>query len=135
MKKKALMSLVLLIVIGTSAVFAQSQGKYNLEIYNISEATYNTLERLANDPKQTREEDYLLVRTTNTTALRSKDLGLSFDQVKQKLQSIDSNTNSQLRKGIDGLMQDAQQRWGFQAWAYSTGSAAYRVYIWIRRQE
>jgi hypothetical protein len=133
MKKKALMSLVLLIIVGTSAVFAQSQGKYNLEIYNISETTYNTIDRLMNDPTQTREENYFLVRTANGTAVRSKDRGLSLEQAKQKLLDIDPR-NTRWVNQVNSGIQAAQQQWGINGWAGNT-SPSYRIYFWIRRTE
>jgi hypothetical protein len=134
MKKKVLMSLVLLTLIGTSAVFAQSKEKYYLEIYNISEATAKTLDSKKNDPKFMREDDYFFVRTASGTTLRSKDNGLSLEQVKQKIMEI-APGNTTLVRWINDFTSTAQQKWGVGGAAYSTGSPRFFVYAWIRRTE
>jgi predicted transglutaminase-like cysteine proteinase len=117
----------------TPAKTTQGQGKYVLEIYNISQATVDTLSR--GNPNWTREDVYFLVRTANGTALRSKDADLSIEQARQKLVNIAPQINDHVKQVNDSIQQ-AQQRWvnaGYEAG--TSGGAAYRVFYWIRRQE
>jgi hypothetical protein len=89
MKKKVLMGLVLLIVIGTSAVFAQSQGKYYLEIWDVTQATLTSLDRTLNQKDLTGEDKYFLVKSAAGTSSRYRNLDLTLEQAKQKLLDID----------------------------------------------
>jgi len=126
------MGLLLLIVIGTSAVFAQSQQKFVLEIYNISEATYNAFDRMTSDAKVTREDQYFFVRTASGTTVRSKDQGLSLEQAKQKLLAIDPRNTRWVNQVNDGIS-IVQQKWGTHGIA--TYTSQYTIYYWIRRTE
>ena len=133
MKKRVLMGLLLLIVIGTSAVFAQNQGKYFVEIWDISQATIDTLNR--GNSNWTKEDVYFLVRSASGTTLRSKDLGLSLEQARQKLLNIAPQITDHVNQ-VNSSIQTAQQQWtnaGFEAG--TSGGKAYRVFYWIRRQE
>ena len=134
MKKRVLMGLVLIAIIGISAVFAQSNEKYYLEIYNISEATAKTIDSKRNDPTNMREDNYFLVRTASGTTLRSKDNGLSLEQVKQKLLEI-APKDTFLMNIVNETTQTAQQKWNGGGYAVNTKPPQYRVYWWIRRIE
>jgi len=133
MKKKVLVGLLLLIAIGTSAVFAQSQGKYYLEIYNISQAAYDNLERLNKDPATMREDNYFFVRTASGTTLRSKDRNLTLEEVKQKFLSI--SRDNKMNRMVNDSIPTAQQSWGLDGWGFNTGTPQYRLYFWLRRTE
>ena len=96
MKKKVLIGLVLLIVIGTSAVFAQTQEKFTLEIWNITQDTWNTLANpnRVNDRTLTAMDDYFLWRSASGSTLRLKERDLTREQIKQRLLDIDPRTTS-----------------------------------------
>ena len=135
MKKKVLLSLVLLAIVATSAVFAQSQGRYYLEIWNISETTFNNTASRSNDPAYMREDIYYSVRIAGGTVSRSKDRNLSLEDVRQKLLSIAPRDNPWQNKVTESL-QNAQQKWGAHGAGFNTNtSPQYCVYFWIRRIE
>jgi len=135
MKKKLLMSLVLLTMIAASVVFAQSQGRYYLEIWNISEITYNNIESRSNDPAFMREDIYYSVRTATGTALRSKDRNISLEDARQKLLSI-APRDAAWQNNITEALKNAQQKWGAHGSGFSNRtSPQYCVYFWIRRTE
>jgi len=132
MKKRVLMGLLLLTIIGTSAVFAQSQGKYLLEIYDLSKATYDTLYR--GNSNWTREDFYFVARSASGTKLRSKDQNLSIDQLKQKLTAIDSTRGyGGWENEVNTTINYAQQKWG----AFGTYwlENKFTVAFWVRRTE
>jgi hypothetical protein len=129
----------LLAIIGTSAVFAQNTGKYVLEIYNISQATHDTLER--GNPNWTREDDYFFVRTASGTTVRDKGKDLSLEQVRQKLLAVAPQVTGWVNHVNNQVIPDYQQRPGFTQY-YSgvvrgeyTGSPQFRIFAWIRRVE
>jgi len=110
----------------------QSQGKYLLEIYDLSKATYDTLYR--GNSNWTREDFYFFTRSASGTKLRSKDQNLSIDQLKQKLTAIDSTRGYGGWENVVNIaIKDAQQKWGtFEAyWLENKFTVAY----WIRRME
>jgi len=127
MKKKVLMSLVLLTMVAAGVVFAQSQGRYYLEVYSIDANVYSTLVRQMNNTSISREDQYITVRTDKNTKVISKDRNLTFDQLKQKF-------DHPILSGID--LSPAQQKWGLTCFENVSGdqSASYR-YFWIRRTE
>jgi hypothetical protein len=130
-----LLSAVLFAIIGTGAVFAQSEGKYYLEIYDVSQATINSLNEMKKkeDPNTGVGEDYyFLARTANGTSLHSKDKGLTLEQVRQKLTDI-APRNTNYVKSIDERMPLTQQYWGWCGWGFSTGTP--RIFYWINRLE
>ena len=126
MKKKVLMGLVLLIVVGASAVFAQSQAKYYMEVYTVSQATLKTIQ---NDKNSMREDDYFLARTAKGSSLRSKEKNLTLDQVRQKLYDLSPGAT-----GIDDVISQVQRTWGSGGTLINTKGNLY-VYVWIRRTE
>ena len=128
MKKKVLMGIVLLTIVAASAVFAQSQQKFVLEIYNISEAAYKAFDRL-----ETREDQYFFTRAANGTALRDKGKDLTIEQVKQKLLPIDPQNTRWVNQVNDGIS-SAQQKWGTHGVATNT-TPRYSVYYWVRKQD
>jgi len=132
MKKKVLMGIVLLTIVTASSVLAQNQQKFVLEIYNISEATYNAFDRMTSDAKVTREDQYFFVRTASGTALRSKDQGLSLEQARQKLLTIDPRNTRWVNQVNDGIS-IVQQKWGTHGIA--TYTPQYTIYYWLRRTE
>jgi hypothetical protein len=135
MKKKLLMSLVLFIVIGTSAVFAQNTAKYYLEIWNVSQATYNAIDsRFKTSTQGGYEDSYFLARSSNGSTLRYKDGRLTFEQVRQKLLEIDPRGTNWVNHINNYAIPEAQQYWGANGIGNNT-SPSYCVYYWIRRQE
>jgi len=111
----------------TPAQTAQGQGKYYLEIYDISQATINTLDRMLNDSTTVKEDLYYTARTASGTALRNKDKDLTLEQVRQKLISVAPQITS-----LNEIILLAQQKWGVNG---ISGSTNYRIYYWIRRSE
>jgi hypothetical protein len=136
MKKKVLMSLVLLTMVAASAAFAQSQGRYYLEVYDIDPDIYKTLERQKNNTTITREDQYIFVRTDKWTSLLSKDRNLTLDQARQKLQTFGGST-SDVRDLINRFDQSQpQQRWGTTGYADLCGDQFIRyIFFWLRRTE
>jgi len=135
MKKKVLMGLVLLIVVGASAVFAQSQGTYYLEIWNVSNTTYSTIDSKINDKTWMREDSLFLARTASGGALRSKDRNLSLDEVKQKLLAIAPQVNAWVNQ-VNSAIQGAQKNGGYNLWiTNNNASSPLRVYCYFRRME
>jgi hypothetical protein len=132
MKNRVLVSLVLLIVVGTSAVFAQSQDKYYLEIYNISQATLNSLERTVNQKDLTGEDKYFLVRSAAGTSSRYRNLDLTLEQAKQKLLDLDPRNTTFVNYINNTFIPAVQKTWCWSAWSFNTG---YRVFYWLRRWE
>ena len=131
------MGLVLLIVVGTSAVFAQttpSQGKYYLEMWNISQATYDTLQRLRNDPNTSMEDDLALVRTASGTSVRSKDRGLTGEQVRQKLLDINPQGITNWGNTVNNFILQVQRQWVSCSQVAST-TPRFWIYYWLRRTE
>jgi hypothetical protein len=138
MKKKVLMGLVLLIVIGTSAVFAQSQEKYYLEIYNISQATFSPLgtSRRQNDPNHlAMEDDYFFVRTASGTTLRYRAKDLTFEQVRQNLLSIAPQLTAYVNFVNNEVLPYAQKYWLQNFWYSNARNPEFRIYVWCRRTE
>ena len=124
--------LVVLTAIVVGGVFAQSQEKYYLEIYDISLPTYNTITGRTNDQTIMREDDYFFVRTASGTALRSKDRGLSIEEVRQKVLSIYPGNTTWTNAINNTAIPRAQQQWGY-TFQYYVGNT--RVYVWLRRTE
>jgi len=138
MKKKVLMSLVLFIVIGASAAFAQtaqSQGKYYLEIWNVSQATITSLDRTVNQKDVTGEDKYFLVRSADGTSSRYRNLDITLEQAKQKLLDIDPKNTTFVNYINNTFIPEVQRTWCWSAWSFSTGSGSYRVFYWLRRWE
>jgi len=134
MKKKVLMGLVLLIVVGASAVFAQSQ-KYYLEIWNISNTTYNTIDGKMNDHTWMREDNLFLARTASGSTLRSKDRNLSLEEVKQKLLAIAPNVNAWVN-AVNHSIRVFQENGGYNIIGNNNNaSPPIRVYCYFRRME
>jgi hypothetical protein len=134
MKKRVLMSLLLLIAVGTSAVFAQNTGKYYLEIYNISKATFDTIDR---STTTMREDDYFLARTASGTTVRSKDRDLTLEQVRQKLVAIGPQATTYVNSINKDVIPILQQRWSAGGIGFSTTNGQYdfTIYFWVRRTE
>jgi len=126
MKKKVLMIMVLLIVVGASGIFAQSQAKYYMEVWTISQATLNAI---LNDKNSMREDDYFLARTARGSSSRSKEKNLTLDQVRQKLTSLSPGAT-----GLDEVISQVQRTWGAGGTLEYTKGNLY-VYVWIRRTE
>jgi hypothetical protein len=127
----------------TPAQIVQSQGKYYLEIYNVTPATINALDEMYRNkdpnniakPGNYGEDYYFLVRTANGTTLRSKDTNLTIEQVRQKLVDIGPRVTNYV-SSIDERMPLAQQYWGWNGWgSNTTGSPQFRIYYWINRLE
>ena len=135
MKKKALMSLVLLIVVGTSAVIAQSQGKYYLEIWDVTQATITSLDRTVNQKDLTGEDKYFLVRSAAGTSSRYRNLDLTLEQAKQKLLDLDPRNTTFVNYINNTFIPEVQRIWCWSAWSFNTGSGSYRVFYWLRRWE
>jgi hypothetical protein len=135
MKKKVLMSLVLLIVIGTSAVFAQSQGKYYLEIWDVTQATITSLDRTLNQKDVTGEDKYFLVRSASGTSSRYRNLDITLEQARQKLLEIDPRNTGFVNYINNTFIPEVQRTWCWSAWSFTTGSGSYRVFYWLRRWE
>ena len=134
MKKKVLMGLLLLAIIGTSAVFAQNTGKYYLEIYNITKATLDAIDRNKNT---TKEDDYFQARTASGTTVRSKDRDLTLEQVRQKLVALDPQATTWVNGINNGVIPNLPQKFHTSGIGWSTTGAQYNfmVYFWIRRTE
>jgi hypothetical protein len=115
----------------TPAQTAQGQGKYYLEIYNISEATTNALDRMDRDSTTVGEDLYFAARTASGTSLRSKDQNLTYEQARQKLAAIGTT----VANDANGIMQKVQQSWIVRGWANQTGTQQFRIFFWIRRTE
>jgi len=127
MKKKALIAFALFAVVAATAAFAQSQGRYYLESWNISEAVYKTLVSQRNNASISREDQYITVRKDKNTKLVSKYSNLTLDQVRQQLDAPPLGD-------ID--FSPAQQKWWQVVFGNVSGDsfAAY-MYYWIRRTE
>jgi len=116
----------------TPAQTAQGQAKYYLEIWNISAATYNTID---NSPNMMREDDYFLLRTASGTSLRDKGKDLTLEQVRQKLLSVAPQDTSLVNYVNNDFLPLVQQKWGGVGGRMKTGTYNYTVYFWIRRTE
>jgi hypothetical protein len=138
MKKKVLLSLVLLTMVTASLVFAQNQAKYYMEIWNISSTTFETgysSYRSGNASGNTLEDAYYLVRTANGTTLRSKDKNLSIEDIRQKLLSLDLTDNDTGWANfldsnfLPGLQQNGLKTQWFQNTLRYSG---FSVFVWVR---
>ena len=133
MKKRILMSLVLLTMVTVSTVFAQNQEKYKLEIWNITQATYDAVDKMFKDtnPNITIEDEYFLMRSASGTSLRSKEDKLTFEQVRQKLHAVVPG-----HSGWANLVNDntalLPQQWVVCAWP---GAGTTMILYWVRRTE
>ena len=136
MKKKVLMSLVLLIAIGTSAAFAQNTAKYYLEIWDITQATYNALNAPSrvNDRTLKAEDDYFLARTASGTNLRWKESGLTLEQARQKLVDVDSKNTAYTNLVYNNFIKAFEQQNYFVSSNFFSGTN-FRIFCWMRRIE
>ena len=134
MKKKALMILVLLAIVGASVAFAQQAKTYHLEIWDISSSTYNAIEnRTFRATTAPREDAYVFVRSASGSTLRSSDNGLSIEAVRQKLLDVDNVTTS-YRNAVSNNTSTLQQSGTISMFAYSTGTRNYYIYAWMRAE-
>jgi len=134
MKKKISMGIVFLATVMSNAAFGQNRGKYYLEIWNISKATYDTINKKNSDPAWVREDSFILARTANGTTLRSKDKNLSLEEARLKLLAIDTKKlSSDLTNMVNSNLRDAQQKWTAAGMSYI--DTQYTVFWWLRRTE
>ena len=131
MKKRVLMSLVVLAIIGTSAVFAQTaqqQGKYHLEVWNISQAAYDRLKA-----GTLYEDAYFAARSASGTSVRIREDSLTLEQVRQKLLDVIPR-NAAWTNYINNNVPFSQiQQYGVICGWISANQT--RILYWIRRQE
>jgi len=135
MKKRISMGIIYLATVMARAAFMQKQGKYYLEIWNISKATYDNLESRNKEPATfSREDGLVIARTASGSILHSKDSNLSLEHAKQKLLDIAPQVTDWVNATNNIVIPTAHEKWGINGW-WDNESPQIRIYYWIRRTE
>ncbi|MCL2721089.1 MAG: hypothetical protein FWD47_07095 [Treponema sp.] len=126
---------VFFILLATLIVFNSfgQQARYYLEIWDISNATFTTIVNNDRNNIGSIEDDYFLMRSARGSTLRSKDSGISIDEVRQKLRSVDSNPSTAYLNFINNDIIPKLQELGIRTGWFQNSGRTTTVYFWVRR--
>jgi len=123
---------VFFVLLAVMLVFCVSAQTYRLEIWDVSNNTYDGVVRNTNNGLSL-EDNYVFVRNARGTTSRSIDVGLSIEEVRQKLRSIDSRSTDFGNFVNNSIIPSLQTNSLYSGW-FRNSTRTITVFIWVRRQ-